>query len=359
MIMEPLEYLKILEENGYSSYIVGGYVRDKLMGIDSFDVDITTSALPKEVAKIFKSATEDNLGSISIKSNNYTIDITTFRKEGEYSERHPKKVDYVTDIHEDLKRRDFTINAICMDMSGHIFDPLMGVEDLNRKLIRVIGDVAKKFSEDPLRMLRAIRFSVLYDFEIEESAYNYILEHKELLSTLSNYRRKQELNKILLSTKAKVGLQKLKEMGILSILEIEVPESYVEVKDLMGSWAQLKFSDYQFSKNEMTRLKNIRKIVEDGRITSDTIIAFGIYDCLVAGEILGIGNTSVLALYNAMPIHNVDEIVLNGDDIKRILGCKSGPIIKDIKKDLLRMILSGNLHNSESDLTNYICKNWK
>lgn len=357
--MEPIAYLKQLKKAGFSCFIVGGYVRDHLLGISSTDVDIASSALPIEVAETFSKSTSESLGSLHIKDAEYTIDITTYRREFQYSNRHPKEVEYISDIDEDLLRRDFTINAICMDSEGEIYDPLGGQKDLENGIIRAIGDIKTKFEEDPLRILRALRFAIIYDFTIEPQTLEFIEHNLHLLAKLSYTRRKEELDKILASSYATKGLRYLEQMGALEYLGIGVPSIYREVKDLIGCWVQLEAPLYPFTKIERERMMNVRKILEKGEITIETLFLYGIYDNTIAGEILGLEKQEILSLYDKMPIHSVGELEVDGTDIKNILGNDGGPIIKDIKKDLLEQVLSGNLLNSESDLSNYIRKNWK
>ena len=131
--MEPLDYLKKIEKEGFEAYIVGGYVRDYLLGYKTTDVDITTSATPKNVCKIFGINTGEELGCVNIKSSDLNVDITTYRKESNYFKHRPKSVVYVDDLKTDLQRRDFTINTICMDSDGNILDLLGGRKDLEMR----------------------------------------------------------------------------------------------------------------------------------------------------------------------------------------------------------------------------------
>lgn len=357
--MKPIEYLQKIESHGFTAYIVGGYVRDKMLGIASTDIDIATSARPKDIATIFSVISNDNLGSVKISSNNYEVDITTYRKDTSYTNRHPV-VEYIDDITEDLKRRDFTINAICLKSDDTIFDPLNGINDLKNRVIRVIGDPETKFKEDPLRMLRALRFAIIYDFTIEKSALDFIVANRNLMKEISYERKKRELDKILSSTNTKKGLLYLESLGLFETLDISFIDGYREVNDLIGSWAQLECVKYPFSKLERSRMENIRKIIVEKKITMNTLFEYDLYDNTVAAEIMGIDKNAVLSLYNEMPIHHENELAIDGHSIKKILCLESGPMIKEIKKDLIREVLSGNLTNSEKTLNDYIIsKNWK
>lgn len=359
-MMEPLDYLKKIEEAGFECYIVGGYVRDSILGIHTTDVDITTNAKPKDISKIFGVNLNEKLGCVNIKKSNLNVDITTFRRESNYFNRHPKKISYVDDVRIDLNRRDFTINAICMNKDGDLFDPLNGVEDLNNKTIRVIGNIKKKFTEDPLRIFRALRLSIIYDFRIEEDALIFILNNKNLLKAISYERKKGEIDKIIVSDNAEKGLEMLTNLGLLDALEITYNKAFKPTKDLMGAWAQLEFSsNYHFSKVESMRLNKIKSILKEGKIDEFVIYENGIYDVLVASEIMGVDSELAMKKYKDMPLHSASDLLIKGDQIKNLLGIEAGPVIRDIKKDLIMQVLSGNLPNSEEDLSNYVLKNWK
>ena len=176
MNKEILKILEKLDDDNHVSYVVGGYVRDYLLNNPSFDVDICTNRLPEELEKLFN-VKSTLYGNISFKVGNYNIDITTFRKELEYFKRKPIKIEYVNDLESDLLRRDFTINSICMDKYGNIIDILNGKKDLDNKVIRIIGNPLKKLEEDPLRILRAIRFATVLSFNIDSTLDNAIKDN--------------------------------------------------------------------------------------------------------------------------------------------------------------------------------------
>ena len=357
--MEAFKYLKKIEKAGFEAYIVGGFVRDYILGISSTDIDITTNATPKEIADIFKIKKADNLGCINIKSGKLNIDITTYRKESSYINRKPKKLSYVKDLRTDLLRRDFTINTICMNSKGEIIDILSARKDIDNHIIRVVGNTKKKFKDDPLRMLRALRLSIVLDFKIEDDALAFIIRNKKLLKTLSYDRVKNEINKILISQNVIKGMQLLKMLGILDVLDL----SYLDIvncDDLIGMWAQIKYNNnYRFTKLETTRINNIKKIIEGGTIDKNIIFKYGLYDSTVAAKILNIDQKRVLKIYENMGIHTSKELNINGNKIKLLLNMDKSPKIKEIKNILVKEILDGNLSNSEDDLIEYILEKWK
>lgn len=199
-----LNVLKILENNGYQAYIVGGAVRDALLSRKIGDFDICTNALPIEIRKIFLEQkykvieTGIKHGTVSVVNNNTAYEITTFRADGNYLDnRHPDKVIFNVSLEEDLKRRDFTINALACDAYGNIIDYHDGIKDLRNKIIRTVGNPNDRFKEDALRILRALRFKAVLGFTIEEKTKNAMFNKVELVKNVSIERINQEVKKIL------------------------------------------------------------------------------------------------------------------------------------------------------------------
>lgn len=215
---DQLSYIfTTLKLNGYQVYLVGGSVRDILLNQDPHDYDIATSAKPKEVFNLFKDykiKTEGiNEGSLTLIINDNEYEITTFRLEDEYKDhRHPSKVEYTTNLSDDLKRRDFTINALAYNPSTGLIDLYNGLTDIKNRLIRTIGKPDKRFNEDALRILRALRFGAQLDFTIEENTSKSIFKNKELLNYLSAERIAEEFIKIILSVNCDKILIEYKEI---------------------------------------------------------------------------------------------------------------------------------------------------
>ncbi len=194
--------LKILNGNGYSAYVVGGAVRDAFMGRDADDWDITTSALPEEILNAFNGfrviETGIKHGTVTVIIDDMSIEITTYRVDGGYSDnRHPDSVRFTDRIEEDLMRRDFTVNAVAVSSDGEIVDPFGGRNDIENRLISCVGEPDKRFGEDALRILRALRFSSVLDFKIDEKTVKSIHDNKKLLKNVSCERIFSELCKLL------------------------------------------------------------------------------------------------------------------------------------------------------------------
>ena len=239
----PLEFLSILEEKGYQAYIVGGFVRDFLMGITSKDIDITTNATPKEISAIFSNVKfqhqindEDNYGSVRVIYKNSNFDVTTFREELEYLDnRHPSSIRYIDDLNTDLKRRDFTINAICMDKTGKIIDPLNGNLDIKNKIIKTINSPEKSFK---------------LGFSIEKETIEGITNSKKYLKNISYERKKIELDKIFTSRNAKLGIELIQKLDLTDALDLENLDKVKDYSDLIGIWAMIDSKFYKFTKYE-------------------------------------------------------------------------------------------------------------
>lgn len=221
------KFYSVFEENGFKAYLVGGAVRDIFLNKKASDYDVATNATPQDVIKIFKFVIPTGIehGTVTVHFMNNEIEVTTFRTESGYSDgRHPDSVNYAATIEEDLSRRDFTMNAIAVNLKDNsIVDPYGGIEDIKKKLIKTVGDSKERFLEDGLRPVRAIRFASKLNFKIEDNTFNSLSDIKVLEKTasISVERFRDEFMKILASNKPSVGLKLLEETGILKIF---IPE---------------------------------------------------------------------------------------------------------------------------------------
>ena len=217
--------IQTLKDNGFEAYLVGGSVRDFLMNITPKDFDIATNAKPNEVEKIFEKTidTGASFGTITVLINKVQIEVTTYRIDGDYKDnRHPEGVAFTTNLIEDLKRRDFTINAIAYDGMEEFIDPFGGSIDIQNKIIKGVGEPAKRFREDALRVLRAIRFSCQLGFEIEENTLKALKKTAYLIKNISSERIREELKKIILS-------DYIENMYLLQFLSIDL--DYKKIKN--------------------------------------------------------------------------------------------------------------------------------
>ena len=219
--------LDTLHKNGYEGYIVGGCVRDAIMGIPPHDWDMTTSAKPEEVKKLFSHTFDTGIkhGTVTVVLNKENYEITTYRIEGGYDDcRHPNDVSFTTDLHEDLLRRDFTMNAIAYNEEEGYVDIFGGIGDIAKKTIKGVGEADERFKEDALRMLRAVRFSAQLGFDIEEKTEEALRENCGLIEKISAERIREETTKLFLSKYTQKAVL-LWETGLLQHISKEIDAS--------------------------------------------------------------------------------------------------------------------------------------
>lgn len=214
-----------LNNNGYSAYIVGGSLRNLIMNKPVNDWDICTSAKPKDIKNIFDKTIDTGIqhGTVTIVLDDKNYEVTTFRIDGEYDKnRKPKTVTYVESLYEDLKRRDFTINAIAYNHKNGIVDPFNGINDINEGLIKCVGNPDERFNEDPLRMMRAVRLACQLNFIITKDTALSMFNNKELIKNVSAERIRNELCKILISDQPSFGIDLLRATDLLGIILPEI-----------------------------------------------------------------------------------------------------------------------------------------
>lgn len=225
-----LDTAAVLVNNGYQAYLVGGCVRDIVCGKEPKDYDIATDALPERVLSLFPdSKYENDFGTVLVKTGSEErtlkiIEVTTFRTETGYSDyRRPDTVVFAKTIEEDLSRRDFTMNALALPLekNSEVVDPFGGVKDIEKKIIRTVGEPGDRFSEDALRLMRAIRFSTELGFKIEKKTQEAIKKHSPLLAKIAKERIRDEFERIIMTAHAADGIHELESSGLL---EYVVPE---------------------------------------------------------------------------------------------------------------------------------------
>ncbi len=360
MLNDSLEILKKIEKHGYKAYIVGGYVRDYFMKIKSYDVDICTNAKPKDLIKIFDNAIlpKEKYGAVTIRHKGIRYEITTFRKELKYENRRPVEIEYTNELFEDIVRRDFTINSMCMDIDGNIIDLFDGKKDINKKIIKSLGNAKDKFYEDPLRILRAIRFATTLNFKLDKDVISGIKENAHYLKDISYDRKKIELNKIFASKNVKYGIKLIKSFNLDEYLELNL----LKIKyttDILGIWAQLDVLDkYPFTKIEIVSIKNILSIVENKTIGKYEIYKYGLYTTSIAAEILGINKNVIVRLERNLPIKSKKEINITTDEILKLLDKKPGNWISKLYEDLEVKIVTSKVKNNKEKIKEYILKNY-
>ena len=363
--VEVRNVLLLINSNGYEAYLVGGFVRDSLLNRESYDVDITTNAKCEDLEKIFSNyklnESFTSLGCIKFSVNKYNFEITTFRKEYDYvNHRKPTRVEFINDLKEDLLRRDFTINALCSN-GDNIIDLFNGVNDLNNKIIKTIGNPNIRFEEDALRILRALRFASKLNFEIEEETnkaiwnnYNYLSDinfdtlHKELIGILEGNDYLRILKKY----------QKLFEFAFkLNELKVNL------FKDNMGILEKealfFYYSDIKISNKYLVN-KNI-EFINDKIDLKYKLNKYGyenIYNLLYFKCSYLNYNKDILNVLNEIEInkecYNLKMLSVNGIDLLK-LNIKQDKIGEYLNM-LLEAVIENKCYNSKKELLNYLNK---
>ena len=361
--------MDILNVQGYKAYLVGGAVRNIFLKRPIDDYDITSDASPDIIKELFKSYTlykvGEKHGTIAILKDNIKIEITTFRSDNNYKDhRHPDSVTFTSNLEEDLKRRDFTINALCLDKEGNLIDKHNGLDDLKNKLIRTINSPTERFNEDALRILRAMRFSATFNFEIEDKTKKAMFKNKDLLNYVSNERKKDELLKIL-STKN--NLQKYIN-DYLEIYNTFIPfnkidktinnfsNPYYSLAYLLSKSEKYDLKDLKFSKKEIDLLNNLIKAsitnINDDYNFINTLSGINSKNTLL--YLSELYNTNLQTRYKTLKKYmvNAKTLKLTGYDLLA-LGYKDKEIGK-IQKELIELIKNKKLRNTKNSLLKYL-----
>lgn len=355
MFEEAIKILKLFNENGYDAYIVGGYVRDYYLNLKSNDIDICVAASLNSIKKVLKNCeVYKDYVAVKYKTNNYTFDITSFRKDTYFFKKLHVKSTKKLNI--DVLRRDFTINSLYMDKEKKIIDLLNARKDIDNKLIKSIGNANKRIKQDPLRILRAIRYSSVLDFNIDRELLNSIRNNKSLLKKVSWNKKRIELDKIFINKNFIKGLDLIESLELKSLLGIE----YSKVRytsNPLGIWAQIDFNnEYPFTKKEKRMIENIRNLLVIKKIDNYTVYKYGKDINIYCAEILKIPKKTVINIYNNLQIYDINEIKLSFIEVCKLL--EKRPSSKSIKiyKFLEKKIVEGKLNNTKKDIKEYLLK---
>ena len=335
MLDVALKVLNEIDSHGFKAYIVGGFVRDYILGNITNDVDICTEATPKDIKEIFDNITLPRMdyGAVRLDVKKYRFDIMTFRKEiSYYNNRKPMEVEYIKDLLEDLKRRDFTMNTLCMDKDGNILDLLDGQKDIDNRVIVTVGDPITKFMEDPLRILRAIRFYTTLNFSLSEEVESAIKRTKSELSRLSYQRKKEELDRIFCHNNVKRGIDIIVKLGLDKELELDFSHCVFNT-DLIGIWASIGVNgNYPFTKNEKELIDNIRKVRNMDNLDNYVLFRYGLYVNVIAGSLNGTDRKMIANKYEKLPIKNRDEVNITSNQIIGLLEIEPSTLLEGWEK---------------------------
>lgn len=364
-----LNIVKELEKNGFSAYIVGGYVRDTLLNIKSNDIDITTNALPDDLNHLFKTidSTANKYLSCKVMYEGYEFEITTFRTDIEYiNHRHPV-TKIVENLEEDLKRRDFTINALALDSRGKIIDLCDGLLDIKNKLVRVIGDPFKRFDEDVLRIFRGCYLVSKLNFDIEDSTFKGMQASAKYVTYLSDERIFDELTKILKFAHYKKALSYLIKTSVLNYLKLDKVIEYVinsnvrpSIDDIIAISIYIN-TGYEFkAANNKKRLYFDAAFLAKEGFTNLNLYKYDLDTIILADKIRAFvdnRNTNFDELVKtklALPISSRQDLKVNANDLIKYINKPQGPWINELLHKIEKAVLENKIKNEKSEILNFI-----
>ena len=370
---DAINILKTFNKNGFEAYFVGGCVRDFLLDKDFSDIDITTNALPEQVKNIFPKSIGTGIqhGTVTILVNGESYEVTTFRKEDEYvNHRAPDKVEFVSDLKEDLDRRDFTINAMALDYKGKLFDFHNGEADLKNKIIKTVNDPNERFFEDALRMLRAFRFSSRLGFDIDSNTLVAIKRNAKLIEYVSIERIVNEFRK-LLEGKGNINSMQLMLNSMLNsyipfLKDIEVIEDFSEYTFCQSLYILLKMNNISFDDLKSLKLSNkeLKQIKEYEKINTDfkndiqlelILYKYNIEDVRFICSYFKYEDESEIEKIK-LPITSFNDIDIKSEEIIAFINRKPGPWIKEIIVLLEYEILLNGLVNNKKNILDFLTK---
>ena len=368
-----INVLEKFNEAGYEAYFVGGCVRDYLLNDEFSDIDITTNALPDEVKQIFKKSIDTGIqhGTVTILVNGDSFEVTTFRTEDDYIDhRTPEKVEFVSDLKEDLDRRDFTINAMALDSKGKLYDYHCGEKDLRNKIIKTVNNPNERFFEDALRMLRAFRFSSKLGFEIEENTLKAIKNNAELIKFVSIERIVNEFRKLLTGRGNKRSLELLLDSKLNNYIpfldEISKIIDFSYYTFCQSLYILSKINGISFEKLKELKLSNkeIKQVKIYEKINKDFISNIPLEIILYNYDI---EDVTFIASYSKycdreeiekikLPIESFNDIAITSMEIISIIDKPAGPWIKEIIKKLEEDIILYKIENTRKDILDFLMK---
>ncbi|EMC06709.1 CCA tRNA nucleotidyltransferase [Streptococcus mutans] len=387
---EALPVLEKIKAAGFEAYFVGGSVRDVLLGHPIHDVDIASSSYPEETKKIFPRTVDIGIehGTVLVLENGHDYEVTTFRTEDLYVDyRRPSQVSFVRSLEEDLKRRDFTINAFALDEKANIIDKFNGLVDLEQKILRAVGNAAERFNEDALRIMRGLRFAAQLNFDIEKKTFIAMREHAPLLEKISVERSFIEFDKLLRAPYWRKGIncliasqaydylpllqstadkwqQLLTDLpedftfstseqawaAVLLYLNVENPRSFLK------SWKTS--NDFQ---KTVEKLLAIYRLREDRQIKKTDVYQYSATLLMLVEELrqaqgLAVDFEHIKELDEALTIHDKHEIVVKGGDLMAAFDLKPGPDLGKILNQIESFIVAGNLANERQAILDFVRK---
>lgn len=382
--------MQTIEAAGYEAYFVGGSVRDTLLHKPIHDVDIATSAFPEEVKQLFHKTVDTGIehGTVMILDHGIGYETTTFRTESTYQDyRRPDSVTFVRSLEEDLKRRDFTINALAMREDGEIIDLFAGLQDLDNGVIRAVGNPEERFNEDALRMMRAVRFASQLNFTIETKTTAAIASHAELLEKIAIERIQVEFVKMLMGQAPQMGLTDFLETGLYrycpgladgqDLIERLRRLDHLQLASEVAVWTVMVYLldlDHAKTTKFLKAWKNSNQIIDATHranaalhgIMQDSLDNWLCYetgeeDLMTAADLaalLGktVDQSALMAQYQALQIKAKGDLEITGQDLMAA-GVQPGPMMGKLLAQIERKVVDNELTNEKEQLLRFVRDN--
>ncbi|UEG66809.1 CCA tRNA nucleotidyltransferase [Weissella hellenica] len=381
---DALPILETIEAAGYEAYFVGGSVRDTLLNKPIHDVDIATSAYPEEIKRIFQRTVDTGIdhGTVMILDHGTGYETTTFRTESTYTDfRRPDEVTFVRSLTDDLKRRDFTVNALALTKTGEVIDLFGGVADLNEKVLRAVGKAEERFHEDALRMMRAVRFAAQLDFKIDDETLAAISANAALLANIAIERINIEFTKLMQGPAASYGLVELIKSGLnkympmlgnsdrdlaalalllqqgqpvtdnqaWTLLAFELGLNPEATGRFLKAWKQPN-DMIQIAKASVAVMNDLRaKDVDDWQLYQ-TKSAISTTLAVIKLSELHVDVNRLAERYQALPIKDKKALAINGSELVKELQLAPGPLFGKILANLEYQVVMGQVSNDKEML---------
>lgn len=378
--------LERINQAGFEVYFVGGCVRDMLLQRPLHDVDLATSAYPQEIKQIFPQTIDTGIehGTVTVIYQKKAYEITTFRTESGYQDyRRPDKVEFVRSLKEDLKRRDFTINALAMNAQGEIIDLFAGMADLQQRQIRAVGVAADRFHEDALRMLRAVRFQAQLNFTIEKQTLAGIQTNAALLSHIATERIREEFIKLMEGSNRQAGLISLYQTQLYrfcpGLATYDFPKilqfAAGQIADEATVWSFLAYlghlkraqvrpflRQWKVANNNIKLVQAAIELLDNYQGSNWQLYIAGQAATATAAQVLRLTRQQELAeqlieQYQDLPLKSPHQLAINGQQIMQVLNLSPGPQIGQYLKQIQQAIVAGQLVNDYQTIVNYLKNN--
>lgn len=378
--------LERINQAGFEVYFVGGCVRDTLLRRPLHDVDLATSAYPQEIKQIFPQTIDTGIehGTVTVIYQKKAYEITTFRTESGYQDyRRPDKVEFVRSLKEDLKRRDFTINALAMNAQGEIIDLFAGIADLQQRQIRAVGVAADRFHEDALRMLRAVRFQAQLNFTIEKQTLAGIKTNAALLSHIATERIREEFIKLMEGSNRQAGLISLYQTQLYrfcpGLATYDFPKilqfAAGQIADEATVWSFLAYlgklkraqvrpflRQWKVANNNIKLVQTVIELLDNYQGSNWQLYIAGQAATATAAQVLRLTSQQELAeqlieQYQDLPLKSPHQLAINGQQIMQVLNLSPGPQIGQYLKQTQQAIVAGQLVNDYQTIVNYLKNN--